>query len=347
VTETALRPGGLPHLLLRQACALGLTGVQLLERAVQRHGVTTRTRTTHTKALSRLVWQGLLHVVGHLGKRRLYALTPAGEARLEELEDEWVSLSAPPLDAATPTAGAGRDTRPVARAELTGHLKDACPVRLPALSGLVRSHPKCTRSGRVKHHARALNPSADAGAAALSTTSRLGVTPFLSSVTPMTRKGQEQCASLRLLLTGHPKYIGAQHVPTRTDVAGSHPRDTSESRVKPLGLTHTGTGVSPLRLPELKIWPDFLGDLTSGGIAYSSSSQTRTPPFTGLQSSCNTSPNRGYRRRIPAATPRTTCGKTPVKHGPKRRVIPSHTVPLPPRAWAVLPRVTPSTRKVR
>lgn len=214
MTETALRPGGLPHLLLRQACALGLTGVQLLERAVRRYGVTTRTRTTHTKALSRLVWQGLLHVVGQLGKRRLYALTPAGEARLEELDDEWQALPATSLDAATPTAGVSRDTHPAARADLTGHPKDTRPERLHTLLGLARSHPKCTCSGHVKHHARALDPSDDAGAAALSTTPRLGVTPILSPVTPMTRKGQEQCASLGPLLTGHPKYTGTQRVPT-------------------------------------------------------------------------------------------------------------------------------------
>ncbi|AFD28238.1 hypothetical protein DGo_PF0015 (plasmid) [Deinococcus gobiensis I-0] len=86
-------PGQLPHLLLRQACALGLTGRQLLERAIRRHGVSPRTPTTHTKALSRLVWQGLLRIVGHLGKRRLYALTAEGEERLEELDADWAQAS--------------------------------------------------------------------------------------------------------------------------------------------------------------------------------------------------------------------------------------------------------------
>jgi hypothetical protein len=91
-TDTVL-PGQLPHLFLRQACALSLTGREMLERAMQRHGVFPRTPTTHTKALSRLVWQGLLRIVGHLGKRHLYAPTASGIKRLEGLDADWTQGS--------------------------------------------------------------------------------------------------------------------------------------------------------------------------------------------------------------------------------------------------------------
>lgn len=91
--------GGMPLLLLTQACAEPLTARQLRERVEKRYGVTTSDGRDAARHAAQMVRDGWLRLVdkvpGRAAPAHRYTLTAAGEAQLEayfyELQ-EWLIL---------------------------------------------------------------------------------------------------------------------------------------------------------------------------------------------------------------------------------------------------------------
>ena len=84
-TEVALRPGELPHLLLRITCAARQTAGELLARVLARHTLRPLSRWAYTQAVRWLCSAGWLCAIGHAGRAHQYALTTAEEVYFDSL----------------------------------------------------------------------------------------------------------------------------------------------------------------------------------------------------------------------------------------------------------------------